>query len=947
MQIIQFAYECTCSGRFEVEIDDLPPIITFSTDLNQKTVILRGTPDTVEKGITYIVGKPGVGKSHYVNELINAFPDAIIYRFWIGQQDPKLNDRLRFDIFLEQIGLRTFQSPKAFTQDQLIDELVRSDRILVVDGLDHVENYNPNDLQKFIDFFNRLNDRQIRLLILARPMKIQLWDDKQELLNWTYDETALYLATAYNVTDYSVQKKVFEISDGYPIITFFLAEHYKKYGEFEADTPITDINDYYEELLSKVGIKSLLSIFAVNNSFFTERELQNLIGQEIYPAIQEFILSYPYLFDRVENRVALIHDSLNTYLRSQLDGYETWKAKVNDEVYTKMLSGDIEYMARLSSFNLDESQIRSILKRHSDFDVFKSIMLSTVDYNSIAAFYEQLRRLLESRPDVLDIYQYYSFALIFQIVTRNDLIGYEGLIFQILQYVHKNGDIENQIYNSDIMWQVYLACKDQPKSIKRYMENTMYGDTQLNSAYDSINEEIQFFDCLECEPDALKILQEVDSIKGDSLKQSDMLQEYLVTAWIQRESELPFFNEFKAFVENDIEDTIYIAIQSAYHFDKFWAERVYYAARYRLHELGLLGERNICRQGSILSIIKKEAPEGSFSVAPAVLSFLRLANHEDRMVDICNINYVWSMYAQRKDYSVHTIDSALVTFESEELIEEEDSFEIIHRLMKQSEKGIRHLLASYIDLKGSEYVKRLVASGKIFDADLQLDIFELNTENIDCLPSEAIKDRLVELIRYHRRTEYVDGYEIRNVLRSKYGKIICDALDYFDKKVVDGLDDEGIKTIKESGIEYISKDDQAIREEYMPFRNGCISRDDFDYIKNNKISIMECSRYADGWYTCLPYVDLYELFDISKVRDQYLGIIHQALFARVVSNEHIGNWNDIIGNIPAFLEKYEISVDWGRLFKIMLHFLDLSVIYYPEISSSSSHSTENDTKEGA
>ena len=330
------------------------------------------------------------------------------------------------------------------------------------------------------------------------------------------------------------------------------------------------------------------------------------------------------------------------------------------------------------------------------------------------------------------------------------------------------------------------------------------------------------------------------------------------------------------------------------------------------------------------SIVKEKAPEGSFEVVPAVLSFLRLANHENRTVDIYNINYVWSMYAQRKDYSVCTIDSALCTYERVGLIDESDSFEIICRLMEQSEKGIRHLLSSYIDLKGPEYVKRLVKSGKIFGIESQVDFFEIDPENINCLPENIIRKRLTNLIDHYSWSEEIDGCEVRNVLRSDYAKLICNVLSSLDKKVKGRLDDEETGVLDKYGIEYIRENNTGVKREYSPFSDGCISREDFDYIKENHISIIECSRYAGGWYDCLPYVDLYEQFDIQEVRKKYLSIIHNSLFAKVIRGEHIGIWSNIIGNIPAFLEKYEIAdIDWERLFNQMLRFMDLSVIYYP------------------
>lgn len=109
-----------------------------------------------------------------------------------------------------------------------------------------------------------------------------------------------------------------------------------------------------------------------------------------------------------------------------------------------------------------------LLKKFSDFDVFEKILTSTVDFNSITSFYNQLQRILETRKDVLSIYEYYSFCLIFQTATRNDLVGCDGLIYQVLFYIHKHGSIENQILSSGIMWNLYLACKQKEDITRRH-----------------------------------------------------------------------------------------------------------------------------------------------------------------------------------------------------------------------------------------------------------------------------------------------------------------------------------------------------------------------------------------------------------------------------------------------------------------------------------------------
>ena len=87
--IRHFAYKTTISGIFQLNINDLPELTRFSTKLDDKTVILRNMVPDINQGILLITGKPEVGKSHFVNEIIDKVPYDILYRFWISSQDNK------------------------------------------------------------------------------------------------------------------------------------------------------------------------------------------------------------------------------------------------------------------------------------------------------------------------------------------------------------------------------------------------------------------------------------------------------------------------------------------------------------------------------------------------------------------------------------------------------------------------------------------------------------------------------------------------------------------------------------------------------------------------------------------------------------------------------------------------------------------------------------------
>ena len=105
------------NAEFTLKIHELPPLNRISIELDDTTVLLRNVFDEINVGIQFVVGKPGVGKSHYVNELIHKFSNSIIYRFWINSQDPQKQDRLNYKTFLKDLAIAVFESSKVSKVD--------------------------------------------------------------------------------------------------------------------------------------------------------------------------------------------------------------------------------------------------------------------------------------------------------------------------------------------------------------------------------------------------------------------------------------------------------------------------------------------------------------------------------------------------------------------------------------------------------------------------------------------------------------------------------------------------------------------------------------------------------------------------------------------------------------------------------------------------------------
>ena len=149
------------------------------------------------------------------------------------------------------------------------------------------------------------------------------------MLDWNIDETQIYLEMVHNISDYQIQQQIFGISGGYPIITYFLAEDFKINHKINLSSPVSEINQYYDTLFTYNRKPSAaIGVFASGNCFFTWKELDSFFFEpEMFEIICEFINSHPYLFKIVRNRISLIHDSLNTYLRIKIDSFMQRKEK--------------------------------------------------------------------------------------------------------------------------------------------------------------------------------------------------------------------------------------------------------------------------------------------------------------------------------------------------------------------------------------------------------------------------------------------------------------------------------------------------------------------------------------------------------------------------------------------------------------------------------------------
>lgn len=927
LQIIHKANDITENAKFEITINDLPEILQMSIDLENKTVLLRNVPDDFEHSITFIEGKPGVGKSHFVNEICEKYPDAVVYRFWIGSQDPNRNKRIRFENFLSEMGIKIYKTAKKVYIDELVETIRKDDRLIVIDGLDHVENYNPQELENFTGFIEKLSD--VRVVVLSRPMKRKIEWKKDTLLDWNFEETRLYLEMAHRIVDYKIQDEIFHVTGGYPIVTYFISEDYKINHVLNIEQPIIGINEYYDTLfIGQDSPSSAIGVFASGNCFFTWKELESFFSDpEMYEVICQFIELHPYLFKQLMNRVSLIHDSFNTYLRTKISVFSQRQKKVISIIRSSILTGSIEYMDRMQSFCFDDEFYEILLKRYSEFNEFKNLMMSTRDYNSIQSLYIQLQSILEDRKGILDIYQYYSFALLFQIANRNDLIGTNRWVLQMLIYMNKHGGIEDNIFSSDYIWQVYIACKNSEKLAAQYLANRHFSDSQFYDLIADVNDEFAFYEKKNIIIKYVDVIKAFDNDDNRMFDKDSVLIDYLVSIWIHGNKEDKFYDDFIGYIQGDRKCVCKMQKElSQYGFDEFWISTSLESAEYQLHELGYFGDGNIFRNISLLDLILQEAEKGSYKVVNLVASYIKLANYEKRNIDIENLACSWAMYFNHKDYSVYTIDEALVTFEQQGLISEDNSFDIIQKLMAQSDDGISHLMTSYVNKKGAEYVNKINEQGYFLDGDCRIRFWELDSAIYNCFRKEDVAIQVTELLRYHYPSKDIDAKVIQPIMESKYEKLVLDGIEYYGYSIL-SPNAELIPVLEDRGIKYFDSDEQD-KEDYIPLQYGHIHKEDYEYIAKQNIDYLEVAEYTDGWDSCLPFVDVFSLYNKEDIQRDCVEIIHRAMYARRAEKEYLGKWSLLIGNIPALLFQYEMDINWEKLYVIFKDFLEVSLIKY-------------------
>jgi len=935
-RIEQFFNVCLDERKLSIKREEIPGIDVYDIHLLEKTVNV-GKKLLEFENILFIEGKPGVGKSHLVTCLAKEYKNSLVYRFWISNQDKDYKARLIYQNFLSNISKELFHDYRYRTEDEIIDYICKNREAVIIDGLDHVENYQKEELASFIEFINKLKDK-CKTIVLSRPLKRKIDWTKQQLTNWNFEETKKVLEELYLISEYTTCRNIYDLTDGYPILVRFVAEHYKQYSEMPLSEKLNGIDDYYEGIISNTNILIALTLFLSTRSFIMESEISLFLKDELLSEIvKEFIKSYPYLFEIRLNRISLFHDSFNTFLRNKKIEHTSINSNVKQIVHRSLMSGENRFMSRFSFFYLERSMKIEIIKEYVSINYFQKILGRCIDFEALRTFYKQIREsLTELEADEFDIVEYYNLSLIVNITARDHISTINEFLYTYVKSILFHGYGDDDITSSEHLFCMYYYYKTGDATLLHNLTSDEHYDTE------------NFYQKLEYD---VWMEEDYFSRHLNPLKKTEYLKRFLnqdfsvdTIGYVPHVLANLYLHKTKIKELKGLQNAIIIYLDTDENLGVYTLENALQQFRnvsIRLSSLFLENAKDIIlslgkdffpneyHSGSLRELILKNSSHGSFIVWPKVLNYIRLSLNEKRKIDLSSIGYFFAMYGKRKDYTVFNIDDALKVFEDKGLTSIDKSIDIIVFTQSMSEKGIRHLLCSYIQLHSPDIISTLL---KKYHPDwYQITWFDLSAEFINHFPDRLFNYAMnSQLLNWHSYSKKIEFRDIQNVLSSKRKTELIKALKVLQYRLIIPEDHPSVNELQRLGClftflepENESKYFKTAEERYA---QGIIDSDSLDFIKEKKLKVEDIAGYTNENRSAFANLEIYRAFSDELVKKNTSLILHNALTGKIQSINMFADLFHFPGNVPKFLDEYDIEVDFEELYRSFMIFLDISLL---------------------
>jgi hypothetical protein len=639
-----------------------------------------------------------------------------------------------------------------------------------------------------------------------------------------------------------------------------------------------------------------------------------------------------------------LHDSFNTYLRNQNIDYSKKQKTVKEIVYNSILNTEDAFFTRFDFFYLDKKMKREIILKYSTISEFKDLINGVIDFEAIQSFYGQLRNsLLELSPNDLEVENYYELSLIINIANRDHISTNNQFLYTYTKSLLFNGYCEKNITSSGYLFGMLYYIK------------TGSADLLLNQTSNDLYDTNHFFESLVNETDKeddyfQKHLSPLSKKEIKKLISTSRVYDFkekitlvLENLFIHKKHQSDYLDLTKCienYVNSEDEESVYILedFLKENNIRSFFARWILKDAKQNILALGHVPEINDYLNLSLNEFIVKNRQLGSFDLWVEILNHIRLSLHINMAIDISSISKFWTKYYQGKDYSVFSVPSTLLVFEKKGFIEEKDSIKLITSIQNSSEKGIRHLLADYIQLHPSDIIDVLI---QYFDIEeLHISWFTLQSKYIDYFPDNLFNYSMARVLEYHRHNREINFNEIENIISSNRCNEFKRILEITKFRVRIQKGNNKVKALKKSGINYTeySDDSNSYKQDSKSrLNNGILTIKDKKIISEHKLKPEEVAGYSDGFYSSLSDLNLFEVFPKNEIRKKIKPILYNAIVGKVNSINSFHSLYYFPGNTLKLMNDYIIEVNYNSLYESFTDFLELSMF---EINANKPHEHE-------
>jgi len=914
---------------WNIKREDLPSVKTYNTKLLEETVDV-GCSILEHNDLLLIEGKPGIGKSHLAVLLEKKFEDVLLYRFWVRNQDPEYRERLIFENFINDITRKIFGDYISRPFSEIFKKLSIDYYIIIIDGLDHVENYAPDEMQYFIDGIEQIK-RFCKVVVLSRPLATEIPWKKQTMANWNASQTGKVLDELYHIQDYNQRQQIFGISQGYPILVRYLAEHFKLYGEVPKLNQLKNIEDYYEQILKNEKGKQSLTLFLCSNSYFMNSEISLFLGDAAC-YVEEYVNERPYLFEKRLNRISLFHDSFNTYLRKISNDNSKLNNKVKDLVFNSIMKYEKRFLSRFSLFNLEKSQKQEIVKEFTNLSAFKLLLKDCIDYESVQAFYTELKALVpEMDFQELEVIQYYDLALIENMINRDHLSALNSFYYTYVRTLLMNGYTEEHITSFGYLFAMLYYVKESNAILllNRTNEDMYLTDHFVNVLNNDLYVEENFIKKHKKSINS----EQIKRLLSDKMNIREHLTLIIENKFIHQNS-IPKYakllESITKYANGDEQGGILELKSFLYNFNlpDYYPSWILKEVKNNLTSYGFSfsNEGNEYQNLSLEDLIVKYKKTGSFDLRDKIHNYLRLALYEDRLSDISSISLFWPKYYQRRDYSLFSIPQALYTLETKSLISKFTSVETISLMQQISEKEHRTLLLDYIQYYQPYDIISFIENN--FDLeDLMIEWFYLPTEYLDIISTKTYQHAVLKILRYHRSHPKLKLADVENLINSIWLDDFQNVLFHTGYRIVVPKGHRLFDLLINSLIEIEDEEDASdiVEKTHDTWNFGIMDDENLQYVKKKNISPMELAKFLDYHGSSFPNSKAFDLYSRSEIAPNFQEILHNGITTRTASGNYASFLYFWPGTVLKMISDYLDNKEFEKAAESFESFMKLSL----------------------